>query len=106
MWRNQSFIGFLLFFVEGEGVTPPENVGVVPGYEYYLEALTNPNHPEHHAMESWENEQGVKKFERESINRWLKRRLGWVLKRSFSLSGKCSPWRTIFVTLFRVRDLF
>lgn len=58
--------------VDGEGATPPENVGGAPGYEFYLEVLADTNHPEHQAMKRWEKEYGVKEFDRESINRWLK----------------------------------
>lgn len=35
------------------GRCPPEDVGSVPGYEYFLEALADPKHPEHEEMKEW-----------------------------------------------------
>jgi hypothetical protein len=39
--------------VTGEGACPPEDVGGVPGYQEFLEAMADPAHPEHEEMMSW-----------------------------------------------------
>ena len=37
----------------GEGNTPPENVGGIPGYEEFLEIMADPNHIEYENMQRW-----------------------------------------------------
>ena len=37
----------------GRGACPPEDVGGLPGYYHFLEAIKNPNHPEHEDMLEW-----------------------------------------------------
>jgi hypothetical protein len=37
----------------GRRACPPEDVGGVPGYERFLEALSNPAHPEHDEFVEW-----------------------------------------------------
>ena len=37
----------------GEMACPPEDVGGLPGYFEFLEAITNPNHEEHESMIEW-----------------------------------------------------
>ena len=37
----------------GAGACPPEDVGGIPGYESFLQALNDPNHPEHDDMLEW-----------------------------------------------------
>jgi hypothetical protein len=32
---------------------PPEDCGGLPGYEEFLEAISNPDHPEHESMLEW-----------------------------------------------------
>jgi hypothetical protein len=39
--------------MEGEGACPPEDVGGVWGYADFLEALADPNHPEHDGLREW-----------------------------------------------------
>lgn len=39
--------------VEVEGRCPPEDVGGLPGYEEFLEAVTDPRHPDHEQMTRW-----------------------------------------------------
>ena len=37
----------------GERRCPPEDVGSLSGFEEFLEAMADPNHPEHEAMTTW-----------------------------------------------------
>lgn len=37
----------------GERRCPPEDVGSLSGFEAFLQATTDPNHPEHEAMTNW-----------------------------------------------------
>ena len=37
----------------GANAAPPEDVGGAPGYADFLEAILDPDHPEHHAMRTW-----------------------------------------------------
>jgi Plasmid pRiA4b ORF-3-like protein len=39
--------------VGGECSAPPEDVGGAPGYEEFLEALSDPSHEEHEHMKAW-----------------------------------------------------
>jgi hypothetical protein len=39
--------------LQGERATPPEDVGGVPGYEFFLEAIQDPDHPEHEDYLEW-----------------------------------------------------
>ena len=39
--------------IGGENACPPEDVGGAPGYEEFLEALADPNHPEHAELKRW-----------------------------------------------------
>ncbi|MGA9226908.1 MAG: plasmid pRiA4b ORF-3 family protein, partial [Mesobacillus sp.] len=58
--------------LEGEGATPPEDVGGRPGYSEYLKAIKDSEHPDHHEISRWAQMQGRRKFDIEMINRWLK----------------------------------
>ena len=40
-------------YVEGERRAPPEDCGGTPGFELFLEATTNPKHPEHEEVTKW-----------------------------------------------------
>lgn len=40
-------------FVEGAGAAPPEDVGGLPGFENFLEAMTDLKHPERSALVAW-----------------------------------------------------
>lgn len=40
-------------FVAGSRRAPPEDVGGVPGYEEFVQAITRPRHREHKAMLTW-----------------------------------------------------
>ncbi len=37
----------------GQGACPPEDIGGPPGYAQFLEAMTDPLHPEHEEMAEW-----------------------------------------------------
>jgi hypothetical protein len=39
--------------IGGENACPPEDVGGASGYEEFLEALADPNHPEHVQLKDW-----------------------------------------------------
>lgn len=58
--------------VEGEGNTPPEDVGGDSGYEEILNAVSHAEHPEHENMLIWGESQGYKEFDIEMVNRRLK----------------------------------
>ena len=52
--------------IEGERHRPPEDVGGISGYENFLEAINNPNHPEYDDMLIWaEKDTGGRKFDPE-----------------------------------------
>jgi len=40
-------------FVDGAGRAPPEDVGGIPGFEEFLEAMTAPRHPERKRLIRW-----------------------------------------------------
>lgn len=35
------------------GRCPPEDIGVLPGYEMFLEAINDPSHPQHEEYREW-----------------------------------------------------
>ena len=39
--------------ITGQGACPPEDVGGVPGYEHFLQAIADPSHPEHTELKDW-----------------------------------------------------
>jgi len=39
--------------LEGSRACPPEDVGGIPGYEIFLEAISDPSHPEYEEMFEW-----------------------------------------------------
>lgn len=52
--------------IEGERHRPPEDVGGIGGYENFLKAINNPNHPEYDDMLVWaEKDTGGRKFDPE-----------------------------------------
>jgi hypothetical protein len=58
--------------LEGEGNTPPEDVGGENGYEEFLEIISDVNNPEYDSMLAWGKSQGYKKFDVEMVNRRIK----------------------------------
>jgi len=59
--------------LEGEGNTPPEDVGGEYGYEEFLKILANPDHPEYGHMVEWGRMQRYQDFAIDFINIELKR---------------------------------
>jgi hypothetical protein len=55
----------------GKRACPPEDVGGIPGYMDYLEALSDPDHEEHDACLQWRGEFDSEAFDLEVINRRL-----------------------------------
>jgi len=58
--------------LEGEGNTPPEDVGGEYGYEEFLEIIADEKHPEHWDMVNWGAGQGYEDFDIEMVNRMVK----------------------------------
>nr|WP_248676840.1 plasmid pRiA4b ORF-3 family protein [Sporolactobacillus vineae] len=56
----------------GEGTTPPEDVGGEPGYEYYLEVMAYPHHPEYQTMAEWSGNNLSANFNLQMVNNQLK----------------------------------
>lgn len=40
-------------FIDGERRAPPEDVGGLPGFETFLEAMAKPRHPQHGEVVEW-----------------------------------------------------
>jgi len=58
----------------GARACPPEDCGGPPGYEMFLEAITDPSHEEHEAMLEWIGEQfDPEGFDVATVNRALSR---------------------------------
>ncbi|HSD57815.1 MAG TPA: plasmid pRiA4b ORF-3 family protein [Methanotrichaceae archaeon] len=58
--------------LKGKRASPPEDCGGVPGYYELLEAMKDPEHPEHEHMLEWlGGEFDPEKFEIDEINRQL-----------------------------------
>lgn len=56
----------------GEGDTPPENVGGIPGYEAFLQVLSDPLHPEHDHYREWAKAEGYRPFQFERASHRVK----------------------------------
>lgn len=58
--------------VAGANAAPPDDCGGVPGYEEFVAAMADPNHPEHADMRAWigrDWDPGA--FDIEHVNSWL-----------------------------------
>jgi hypothetical protein len=40
-------------FVDGSRRAPPEDVGGIPGFDEFLDAMTKPHHPDHQRLTEW-----------------------------------------------------
>ena len=59
--------------IKGRRACPPEDVGGVWGYYYFLEAIQNPDHPEHEDYLEWISEEfDPEAFDLEAANRALR----------------------------------
>jgi hypothetical protein len=59
--------------IKGKRACPPEDVGGVWGYDDFLEAIKDPDHPEHEAMLDWVGgEFDPEEFDLDGINEALK----------------------------------
>lgn len=61
------------YCVDGANACPPEDVGGGSGYADFLEAMADPNHPEHEGILEWYGSIFAPAvFEWERVNHWLK----------------------------------
>jgi len=75
-----------LYCLEGWGNCPPEDVGGVPGFEEFCEALSNKKHPEHETMKAWYGDDFERDiFDCDEVNLGLLFFLRWSKDRSL-------PW--------------
>jgi hypothetical protein len=54
--------------IKGKRARPPEDVGGIWGYESYLEAIQNPEHPEHGSYLEWSGPFDPEHFDLEEVN--------------------------------------
>jgi hypothetical protein len=73
--------------VAGERACPPEDVGGVWGYEEYLTALQDPEHPGHDEWLQWRGEFDPEAFDPERVNAELERLAG------SARGGEWDEWR-------------
>ncbi len=57
--------------IKGKRACPPEDVGGVWGYDSFLEAISNPKHPEHQDMLEWIGEFDPEEFDLDEVNAQL-----------------------------------
>jgi hypothetical protein len=56
--------------LSGRGACPPDDVGGIPGYYHFLEAIKDPKHPDHEDMVEWRGEDfDPERFDVQSVNR-------------------------------------
>ena len=60
-------------YVKGERNGPPEDCGGLPGFYYRLEALADPDHPDHAEVKEWLGAYDPETVDVASINRALER---------------------------------
>ncbi|MGC9358242.1 MAG: plasmid pRiA4b ORF-3 family protein [Anaerolineae bacterium] len=58
--------------IKGRRACPPEDIGGIPGYYMFLEAMEDPDHPEHGRYVEWFGEDfDPDEFDVEACNEWL-----------------------------------
>jgi len=58
--------------LDGAGHAPPENIGGIPGYEYFLKAYEDETHPDHDQMRQWAEGFAYRLYDPDHINTMLK----------------------------------
>ncbi len=77
-----------LFCLEGERACPPEDVGGVPGYFEFCNALKDSNHEEHESYMEWSGgEFDSEKFDADAVNLELMKYLLWSRDRHQNWGG-------------------
>ena len=61
--------------LDGHNACPPEDVGGVYGFADYVEAITNPNHPEHDGLMEWHGPFDPAQFDAAKATRRMKKGL-------------------------------
>lgn len=68
---DDYYFGYPLL-LDGENTAPPEDVGGIYGYYEFLNAYTDPDHPEHEHMKSWVSGSKYQEYNPDSINNALR----------------------------------
>lgn len=69
-------------YIDGARHAPPEDVGGVPGYEEFLDAITKPRHPEHRTLSQWYQNLYKRPFDPDKVSDLaIKIRIGDIAKR-------------------------
>ncbi len=69
-------------YVDGARRAPPEDIGGIPGFENFLDAIADPDHPEHRELTDWHSECFGDAYDPESFDeRNAKLGLGDLAKR-------------------------
>ncbi|MFY3790192.1 plasmid pRiA4b ORF-3 family protein [Ureibacillus sp. MALMAid1270] len=61
--------------IDGEGTTPPEDIGGEGGYEEFIKILSDQNHPDYEHIKNWSSYQVNRDFDINRVNRLLKKSL-------------------------------
>jgi len=61
--------------IEGERACPPEDVGGIPGYEEYLEAMSSPKHKRHKELMGWRGPFDPEKFDAKTATKEMQKGL-------------------------------
>ena len=71
-------------YLAGENPAPPEDSGGIPGFYAQIEALVDPNHPDHNHAKEWFGDFDPNRFDDQPV----KDRLARIANRTRSPSGK------------------
>jgi hypothetical protein len=74
-------------YLAGENPAPPEDCGGIPGFYAQLEALADPNHPDHDDATEWFGDFDPNRFDDQPV----KDRLARIANRRRSASAKSKP---------------